>query len=62
MNEETIYLATLVIGKNNFIENTAKDYDMSYYKVESIYNRWSDEGLFYEKLEEFIKQRRNKNE
>ena len=43
--------------KNGFITQTAKDYDMSYDEVEIIYNKWSDEGLFYEKLEDYIKSR-----
>ena len=43
--------------KNGFIEQTAKDYSMLYSEVESIYNKWNDKGLFYEKLEEYIKER-----
>lgn len=48
------------IKKNGFIEQTANDYDMSYSEVERIYNKWHSEGLFYEKLEEYIKERANK--
>lgn len=44
--------------KNAFLEQTAKDYDMSYNETEHIYNMWNDKGLFYEKLEEFIKERK----
>ena len=40
-----------------FIEQTAKDYDMSFDDVLSIYRLWHNEGLFYEKLEQFIKNR-----
>lgn len=43
--------------KNGFIEQTANDYDMPYSEVEWIYNKWNDKGLFYEKLEEYIKER-----
>lgn len=45
--------------KNNFIQQTADDYDMPYSEVEHIYNRWNDKGLFYEKLEEYLKERQN---
>ena len=43
--------------KNGFIEQTANDYDMPYNEVERIYNKWRHIGLFYEKLEEYIKER-----
>lgn len=43
--------------KNSFIEQTANDYDLSYDEVEYIYNLWYDKGLFYEKLEEYIKEK-----
>ena len=43
----------------NFIKQTAKDYDMSEFQVKIIYEMWHEKGLFYEKLEEFIKQRAN---
>jgi len=43
--------------KNGFIQQTADDYDMPYSEVERIYNKWNDKGLFYEKLEEYIKER-----
>lgn len=43
--------------ENGFIRQTAEDYDMSYREVEWIYTKWNDKGLFYEKLEEFIKER-----
>ena len=45
--------------KNPFIQQTANDYCMSYVDVERIYSMWNDEGLFYDKLEEFIENRRN---
>jgi len=43
--------------KNRFIEQTANDYHMSYSEVEWIYKKWNDKGLFYQKLEEYIKER-----
>jgi hypothetical protein len=41
----------------NFIRQTASDYDMSFDEVKSIYEKWFDKGLFYEKLEEFLSNR-----
>ena len=46
--------------KMPFISQTAKDYDMKYEDVERIYNYYPD--TFYEKLEEFIADRRKKGE
>lgn len=46
---------------NGFIQQTAIDYDMNYSEVEIIYNRYYSEGLFYDKLEEYIKDRANRN-
>ncbi len=46
--------------ENGFIAQTASDYDMPYSEVEHIYNKWNAKGLFYEKLEEYIKERRFK--
>lgn len=46
---------------DNFIIQTAHDYDMPEHLVHSIYEKWNDKGLFYEKLEEFIKQRAKSN-
>jgi hypothetical protein len=43
--------------ENGFIKQTASDYDMEYCEVEWIYSKWKDKGLFYEKLEEYIKDR-----
>jgi hypothetical protein len=45
--------------ENSFIAKTAKDYDMEYHEVERIYKMFSADGLFYEKLEEFITIRKN---
>lgn len=42
----------------SFIENTARDYDMDVETVRKFYERHYEEGLFYEKLEEYIEQRR----
>jgi hypothetical protein len=47
----------LLAAVNPFIANTAKDYDMSYESVEVYYNRYGSTAMFYEKLEEHIKQR-----
>lgn len=46
---------------NSFIQNTANDYDMSYSDVEFYYDKYFDDdsNIFYEKLEEFIKDRAN---
>ena len=44
---------------DNFLRQTARDYDMSYNDVLRIYNKWYSDGVFYEKLEEFIKDRSN---
>ena len=40
---------------DNFIKQTAIDYDMLIYDVERIYNLYPNE--FYQKLEEFISNR-----
>jgi uncharacterized short protein YbdD (DUF466 family) len=45
-------------NQDPFIAQTAKDYDMSYEDVERIKNKFPDN--FYEKLEEFIKERSSK--
>lgn len=42
---------------NPFIANTAKDYDMTYEAVEVYHNRYGSTAIFYEKLEEHLKQR-----
>lgn len=43
------------------IANTARDYDMKYHEVESIWKKWgNNSALYYHKLEEFIKQRANR--
>lgn len=47
----------LVAAVNPFIANTAKDYDISYEAVEVYYNRYGSTAMFYEKLEEHLKQR-----
>lgn len=45
------------INEDSFIRQTADDYAMSYSDVEDIYNKWSQHGMFYRKLEEFLKKR-----
>ena len=42
---------------NGFIKQTAYDYDMNYSAVDRIYNLYQKSGKFYEKLEEYIKDR-----
>ena len=51
---------TTTLEQKTFVEQTAKDYDMDY---ETVYEYWkSYDGLyFYEKLEEYIKDRANRN-
>lgn len=44
----------------NFIRNTAQDYDMNYEDVKSIYLKYP-RNEFYDRLEEFIKNRANRN-
>ena len=39
----------------NFIENTAKDYDLPYHIVEHIYRKYQDVNEFYLRLEEYLK-------
>ena len=46
---------------DNCIKQTARDYDMCEEQVREIHNKWNDVGLFYEKLEEYIKERANSN-
>ncbi len=48
-----------MLKKNEFILQTAKDYDMSYREVEKIYKLYQKD--FYEKLEEFIEERRKQD-
>lgn len=40
-----------------FIIQTAQDYDLPVHVVETIWNNWEGTGLFYDKLEEYIKNR-----
>lgn len=47
----------LLVAVNPFIASTAKDYNMSYQSVEVYYNRYGSTPMFYEKLEEHLKQR-----
>ena len=49
------------MDEKNFISQTAKDYGMYYSEVERIYNKYYSKGLFYDKLEEYIKDRFNRN-
>jgi len=43
--------------KNNIIAQTARDYDMDYEEVEAIYMLYANTQMFYDKLEEKIKER-----
>lgn len=44
-------------NKRGFIAQTARDYDMDEYIVETYYYRYFNEGTFYEKLEEYVRER-----
>lgn len=57
MTTTRIYKGIYQTEWNGFIEQTANDYDIPYSEVEWIYNKWNDKGLFYEKLEDYIKER-----
>ncbi len=46
--------------KNQFIVQTARDYNMNYEAVKYIYDNYYPYN-FYEKLEEYIKERANRN-
>lgn len=45
--------------KNPFIAQTADDYDLDYFTVEKFYNHYGNTPMFYEKLEEWIRDRAN---
>lgn len=45
--------------KDQFIKQTAKDYDMEYEDVKNIKDKFPNE--LYERLEEFIKDRAERN-
>ena len=47
--------------KRGFLEQTAQDYNISYTVVENYYYRYYHTGEFYDKLEEYIKDRANGN-
>jgi len=49
------------MDEKNFISQTARDYNMFYSEVERIYNKYYSDGLFYDKLEEYIKDRAKRN-
>ena len=49
------------IRKGYYIQQTAEGYDMSYDEVDRIYELYHETGEFYEKLEEFIEERANRN-
>ncbi len=45
---------------DNFIFQTARDYDLEYHIVESVYKKYGNNTHdFYERLEEIIKERKN---
>ena len=46
-------------SKNPFIAQTALDYSMSYNADKEVYDKYGSTPLFYEKLEEIIKERSN---
>ena len=45
-----------------FIVNTANDYDMDKYDVQRYYDAYGSSGEFYECLEEFINNRMDKEQ
>lgn len=45
--------------ENNYIQQTANDYDMTYDEVYNIYTKCDCEMSFYEQLEEYIFNRRD---
>lgn len=46
--------------QNHFIASTAKDYDMDYEEVKTIYDKFPN--TFYAKLEKFIEERAKRDE
>ena len=46
-----------VAAVNPFIAQVARDYDIYYGAVEEYYNQYGNTPIFYEKLEEHLKQR-----
>ena len=44
--------------KNTFIMKIAADYNVLYSEIEVIYNKWNVQGLFYEKLQEYMEANR----
>ena len=42
---------------NDFLKRTAEDYDISYLVAKSYYEKYRKLGTFYQKLEEYIKNR-----
>ena len=42
--------------ENTFIKQTSIDYSLPCHIVEAIYKKWNDEQLFYEKLEEQLRE------
>lgn len=63
MVASTISQILIVYCKNimeyAFIKQTSIDYALPYHIVETIYNKWYSEGLFYEKLEEQLRENNN---
>lgn len=45
---------------DGFIKQTAIDYCMEYDRVKTLYNRYYEQGDFYERLEMELDERRNK--
>lgn len=50
----------MLVYSESFLLRTAIDYDMEVYEVECIVRESKDDKEMYEKLEEFILNRRNK--
>jgi hypothetical protein len=43
----------------NFIKQTARDYDMSEFQVRVYYEKYFELGTFYDELEKFVQSRAN---
>lgn len=57
MEDEHKYVARNM-RRISTVLNAAKDYDIDVDIVQKFYDRHNEEGLFFEKLEEYIEQRR----
>ena len=44
---------------DNFIKQTARDYDMSEFQVRVFYDKYFESGTFYDELENYVQSRAN---